>query len=58
MSMRTTVTALALAYFAFSVVYLVLYGFENPRSAIWIGLIGIIVIAVGITVRARTNKKS
>ena len=53
MSWRALILILAICYFAFSVVYLVMYGFDNPRRAIWIGLIGMIVMAIGMTVRGK-----
>ena len=57
MSVRMVILIVAAAYFVFSIVYLVFYGFEDPRSAMWIGLVGIIVMAVGMGIHARSRKK-
>jgi hypothetical protein len=51
MSIRTVMLIVAAAYFAFSVVYLVFFGLEEPRNAVWIGLIGIVVMAAAMAVR-------
>lgn len=57
MSFRRVMLLVAAAYFVFSVGYLIFYGFEDPKSALWIGVIGIAVMAVGMTVGARGGRK-
>ena len=56
MSIRTVMFIVAAAYFIFSVVYLILYGMEEPRNAVWVGLIGIVVMAAAMAVRGWKRK--
>ena len=56
MSIRTVMFILAAGYFVFSVIYLVFYGMEEPRNAVWVGLIGIVLMAATLAVRGWKSK--
>lgn len=48
---------LMVAYFGFSIAFIYQGGFEDPRQAMWIGLIGLIVMAVAMMLRALDKRK-
>ncbi len=56
MTWRLVFLLASAAYFIFSVVYLVNYGLDRPRQAIWVGLIGMVVMAVGLMFVTRKKK--
>ena len=56
MSGRTLIVLLAVGYMFFSVAYIAIYGFDYPRRIFWVGLIGLVVMAVAMFVRSRSGK--
>lgn len=57
MRWRLLALAIAFGYLAFSFFFLFKYGFEDPRRALWVGLFGMIVIAIAMTISGRGRKK-
>lgn len=57
MKWRLLALTMAFGYLAFSFFFLFQHGFEDPRRALWVGLIGMIVIAVAMTISGRGRKK-
>lgn len=57
MALRVLALVIAIGYFAFSVFYILRGGFEDPPRAIWVGLIGMLVMAFAMALYRRGGKK-